>query len=494
MNSAIRFFDSIHELFGKNERGSERMRLFFWLSGLFIALNALFLYQENFTLLLVPASLLILILAFFKTEIVFFAVVAFTPLSVNIRDIGMGFGISLPGEPLIMLLLGVFILKLLLEGSFDRKIIMHPISILILLHLLWIGITAVSSSMPSVSFKFLLSRLWFVGVFYFMATQIFANKEKRKPFLLAYIWTLAIVILYTTWKHSHYGFDEKIAHWIMDPFFNDHTAYAAAIAMFLPALFWFAIEKESPNWQKGLNFFLLALFLLGIVLSYTRAAWVSLAGAVGVMTLFLLRIKFRTVLLVGATLLSLFLVFQTQIFLKLERNRQDSSKDFSRHLQSISNISTDASNLERINRWHSALRMFKEHPILGFGPGTYQFQYAPFQHSSELTIISTNSGTKGTAHSEFLGPMAEQGILGVILFAMIIGLVLWRAAFVYTNTEGNDKYFVLVLILGLVTYFVHAFLNNFLDSDKASVPFWGFIALITALDIQITSKTLPTKP
>ena len=150
----------------------------------------------------------------------------------NIRDIGMGFGISLPGEPLIMLLLGVFILKLLLEGSFDRKIIMHPISILILLHLLWIGITAVSSSMPSVSFKFLLSRLWFVGVFYFMATQIFANKEKRKPFLLAYIWTLAIVILYTTWKHSHYGFDEKIAHWIMDPFFNDHTAYAAAIAMF----------------------------------------------------------------------------------------------------------------------------------------------------------------------------------------------------------------------------------------------------------------------
>jgi O-antigen ligase len=172
----------------------------------------------------------------------------------------------------------------------------------------------------------------------------------------------------------------------------------------------------------------------------------------------------------------------------LERNRQDSSRDFSRHLQSISNISTDASNLERINRWHSAYRMFQNHPLLGFGPGTYQFKYAPFQHSSELTIISTNGGTKGTAHSEFLGPMAEQGLLGVICFILIITLVAWRASIIYIKSSGHDKYFILVLLLGLVTYFVHAFLNNFLDTDKASVPFWGFIALITAMDLQASKK------
>jgi hypothetical protein len=26
-------------------------------------------------------------------------------------------------------------------------------------------------------------------------------------------------------------------------------------------------------------------------------------------------------------------------------------------------------------------------------------------------------------------------------------------------------------------------MNNFLDTDKAAVPFWGFIAIIVALDI-----------
>ena len=38
-------------------------------------------------------------------------------------------------------------------------------------------------------------------------------------------------------------------------------------------------------------------------------------------------------------------------------------------------------------------------------------------------------------------------------------------------------------ILGLVTYFSHGLLNNFLDMDKASVPIWAFVALIVVLDI-----------
>ena len=41
-----------------------------------------------------------------------------------------------------------------------------------------------------------------------------------------------------------------------------------------------------------------------------------------------------------------------------------------------------------------------------------------------------------------------------------------------------------LLITGLATYFVHGFLNNFLDTDKLSVPFWGFIAAIVCLDIK----------
>lgn len=40
---------------------------------------------------------------------------------------------------------------------------------------------------------------------------------------------------------------------------------------------------------------------------------------------------------------------------------------------------------------------------------------------------------------------------------------------------------VTVTLLGLITYIVHGSLNNFLDTDKASVPFLGVIAMFAAI-------------
>ena len=39
------------------------------------------------------------------------------------------------------------------------------------------------------------------------------------------------------------------------------------------------------------------------------------------------------------------------------------------------------------------------------------------------------------------------------------------------------------MILALVSYFIHGVLNNYLDTDKASAPFWGFIAAIVAIEV-----------
>jgi O-antigen ligase len=153
-------------------------------------------------------------------------------------------------------------------------------------------------------------------------------------------------------------------------------------------------------------------------------------------------------------------------------------------VQSISNISSDASNLERINRWASALRLFREKPIFGWGPGTYQFVYAPYQRSKEKTIISTNYGDMGNAHSEYIGPMSESGILGMLTFMGIIVTVIFTGLRVYKRAESKEvKLIGLMVMLGLITYYVHGLMNNFLDTDKASVPFWGFTAILVAMDL-----------
>jgi hypothetical protein len=49
---------------------------------------------------------------------------------------------------------------------------------------------------------------------------------------------------------------------------------------------------------------------------------------------------------------------------------------------------------------------------------------------------------------------------------------------------GEMRLLVTIMLLGLTTYFLHGVLNNYLDTDKASIPVWGFIAGIVAIDMK----------
>jgi O-antigen ligase len=129
--------------------------------------------------------------------------------------------------------------------------------------------------------------------------------------------------------------------------------------------------------------------------------------------------------------------------------------------------------------------MFKDKPVFGYGPGTYMFQYAPYQLTGDRTIISTNSANGGNAHSEYLGPLAESGFLGPITVLVLIIVVLYTGINAYGRTADKRlKTLVMSAILGLITYYIHGTMNNFLDTDKLSVAFWGFTAVIVAIDIQ----------
>ena len=202
-----------------------------------------------------------------------------------------------------------------------------------------------------------------------------------------------------------------------------------------------------------------------------------------------LRVKLKYLFGLLGLVVIVLLFNQDKLLSKLEKNTQDSSDNLQEHVESISNISSDASNLERLNRWNCALRMFMERPIFGWGPGTYSFQYAPFQKAEERTIISTNNGDGGNAHSEYLGPLCEQGFIGTVSFISIIFSVVFLAFRLYYNSKNNEvRLLTIVCFLGFFTYVVHGFLNNFLDTDKASVPFWGFISIMVALEIYHVNK------
>ncbi len=411
-------------------------------------------------------------------------IVFLTPLSVNLTEIGLGVGLTLPTDPLLFGVLLIFILKLFAERRFDKRIANHPVTLAIIINLVWIGVTTVTSEMPIVSLKYFVSRLWYVTAFFFVMTQLFRDFRNIKQFLAMYLTAFVGIIFYTIIHHGLFGFTEQAAHWVMSPFFNDHTSYGAALAMFYPLLIALTFGSNYSRSWKLLFFGVLVLFSVALILSYTRAAWVSLIGAAGVYLVMRFRVRFSTLLVVGvAFLVVLFLSWET-IIMKLEKNRQDSSAELTEHVQSITNISTDASNLERLNRWSAAWRMFQERPFVGWGPGTYMFQYAPFQLSAEKTRISTNAGDAGNAHSEYIGPLSESGVFGMLSFLMIIACVVYYSVMLYPRIKNKEhRLYMVNLFLGLITYLIHGLLNNFLDTDKASAPFWGFIAAIVAFEV-----------
>ena len=261
--------------------------------------------------------------------------------------------------------------------------------------------------------------------------------------------------------------------------------------MFIPIIFGLGFAYYKKSTQRFFTFLVLAFLLVAIYLSISRAAWASIIIAFGVFFLLRFRIRISWVLSGFAIILFFVFSFQAQILMKMEKNKQDSSDDFIEHFQSMSNIATDASNLERINRWMSAIRMFQERPIQGWGPGTYQFVYAPFQSVEQKTVISTNGGNRGTAHSEYLLALSEQGVLGMLALLLVIALVsLTAIRNYYQAIDPKIKTLNILLFLGLVTYIAHAVFNNFLDTDKMAVPFWGLIAGIVAIDLYHRNEKL----
>jgi putative inorganic carbon (HCO3(-)) transporter len=115
------------------------------------------------------------------------------------------------------------------------------------------------------------------------------NYLKRKKaiiyHLLFYAVALAIVAIITTYKHAAYAFDEKIADWIVSPFYNDHTAYGAALAMYIPVMFGINVyEKYFKTFVKVVcSSLLVTIFLISIIVSFARAGWLSLTVSLAVL-------------------------------------------------------------------------------------------------------------------------------------------------------------------------------------------------------------------
>lgn len=438
--------------------------------------------------LLIPAALCFVYWFVFKLDILFLILAFTVPASATLEMLHiynpLGFEVALPSEPILIALLAVSVYKLIFYFDRFKDLMKHPVFLSILFYIGTIVFTTITSTMHVVSIKFLLSRMWLMLPCLIFGFLMFQDKKNYYRFIALLSASASLVCMYSVVNLATKGFELQAAHFVMQPFYKDHTVYGASITL-IGFLSFFSIKNKEIS--AAMRFFFLMttiVIAIGIIFSYTRAAWISIVGAIGVYIIMRLRISFKVLVISGASLLLLLFSFSDQILSTLNKNDQDSSGNFTEHISSMSNISTDASNLERLNRWYCAVSLWQDYPIIGSGPGTYQFLYAPYQKAFTRSLISTNDGDGGNAHSEFLGAMSDSGIIGLLGIVVMLYVTLRYGIRLYYKVDSEtDRRTIMGIILALISYFMHGVLNNYLDAEKCAVPIWIGISMLMAIGV-----------
>ena len=330
----------------------------------------------------------------------------------------------------------------------------------------------VLSSMLKVSVKFALINAIYVVVFYY-GTLNFGREEAHR-WIRNYFISFVGVALWGWVQFYQYDFNPITIVGIFKPFYYSSTYVGAVAAIF--AGYFIGLVPQS---RKNLIFALVAVAI--VVLSESRAALLSLV--VMLFAFGLLRLPKPARIIAPALIIALgFLAIGPEkireAFTYNTVESHDPNANVFEETLSVTNVQTDVSNMERLNRWVSALKMFRERPHMGFGPGTYQFQYIPFQEAGLKNRLSVRNpddvpqGSGGSAHSEVLLQLSENGWPSVLVFVLMLGLWMGRGLW------ASAKMHWVPYVLGLTTYVFHMNVNNFLNQPGFAFLFWTFGAMI----------------
>lgn len=436
-----------------------------------------FLLPQASGMLFVALSLCIpigyLVYRFDLFSVSFFLLAVSAPFSVNV-ELSPGNILNVPFEPLSVALF-VALLPHLISRTFvtqTNKRSMLPPLFLLTAYVL----SAMFSTHFAVSLKFISVQVLYITVFYFGGIHLLRTKKlKLQNLIYAFSIGFMIVVIYAFYLLVGYDFNPVVKRGIFRPFFNDHTIFSAVAAMLIAystGRLWFFKCRGFKT------FFTLAVGLAALILSGSRGGMISLIALLP--ALFITsRLPSKLILGVSILVIAAGALTLPQLFEQTNLSQYQSHNPEGSWLSttgSVFNTSTDVSNIERLNRWYSGLKMLQQKPVTGFGPGTYQFEYIPFQNpnlSNRLTVndpYNVPEGSGGTAHSELILLLSECGIPGFTSFMAILSVSLFLG-FKGKNTGKTA-------LLMLVTYLVHMQVNNFLDTGKFAIFFWTALAAI----------------
>jgi O-antigen ligase len=278
---------------------------------------------------------------------------------------------------------------------------------------------------------------------FFFGVQVLTDVSKSRLYMNIFILGGVINCFYALYRCfylSEGGLDKRL-----HGFIRSWMTFSGFIMIMLLIL----IAKVV--WQRGTKhqwayLLLIVIFFTVIIKTLTRSSWIGLFCGILVLTFLHSRKLFSAtvlILIIAGVIASPFL-----------------PKTISNRFKSIIDLN-DTTNKERIYMARIALNIFKEHPILGIGPGTLQ-QNLPNYVSDGID----KNWNIPHLHSNVLQNLAEKGLLGLIAWVLIYIKWLLDSCIAFYKKQFNDLGLAAGSIAAVIAFLITGlFEYNFGDSE-----------------------------
>ncbi|MFJ7977705.1 O-antigen ligase family protein [Peribacillus sp. NPDC096379] len=283
--------------------------------------------------------------------------------------------------------------------------------------------------------------------------------------------------------------------------------YSAFLNFIIPSLLLFAVVYFKDKKVQLFFFAFYGIYVINLILTYTRAAWVTMACAL-VLVIIIMPKKFIKNILKPHLLIATVVLFAIVYFLPDFQSRTNSAIYAIQTLvfpnspnlipggtdtdidlagdeplddADIDKIKDDATTnravVSRTTLWKTGWVMFKDNPIIGVGTGNYLVRYKEFVTKYPDLDIGHD---EYSVHNSYLKVMAESGIIGILTFLSIYITYFLYLARLYFKQDLLGQVVALGVFAGSVTFMVQNLSNNLIFIPQLNIIFWLIAGLAIA--------------
>ncbi len=222
--------------------------------------------------------------------------------------------------------------------------------------------------------------------------------------------------------------------------------FAAPYTVFAFWWLWFYYMKTG----KKILIPVLAFDIFYLIISATRSAWIAFIITFAIF--FIIYIKSKLKIPLKAVLTFLSILFLLIILSRFKPKEVKVQRDFLAQADSI--ITVNKSVQVRINRWKNSKAIFLSKPIIGYGAGNYEVVYPIFHNAETKDKFYSTKFFLGGAHNEFIQILCEKGIIGLILFLLLVWYLFKNAYFL------QNKFLSFSIILSSLSLLITSFFSS----------------------------------